>query len=144
MNSNRLLSSFGQTTTAQVLRALRNFLGQRSAVPMPFQEEGRLERRRALRQSINPTAVLVQELVGDHPKNFEGWVLNCSVDGLAVLLDVPLDEEQLVSIRSVANVAAVVPAEARVRYSNRVEGGWQAGVEFIRTPLPEILKSLGF
>ena len=143
MESNWLLPAFCILAIALAIFAWRKGWGRRPHAPRPFQDDGKFERRRALRQASNPIAVLIQELDEEHPKNYEGWIVNLSADGLAVLLDEPLELLHLVSLHVVSAPKDKGRVDAKVCYSKRVEGGWQTGVEFIRTPLPEALKYFG-
>lgn len=108
----------------------------------PFIHGSATERRQALRRVGNPVSVLVTNFEQTRPR-FTGWVADRSTGGLCLSVPERVEPRTVLSVRT-SNAPESVPwTQVEVRNCRQVEGGWELGCQFVRTPPWSVLLLFG-
>jgi hypothetical protein len=108
----------------------------------PFVHGSATERRNALRRGGNPTPVLVtdQERTAEP---FRAWVLDRSTGGLCLAVAEEVKPGTIFSVRAV-NAPKTVPwVQVEVKSSREIDGNWELGCQFVKTPTWNVLLLFG-
>ncbi len=108
----------------------------------PFVYGSAAERRVALRRNGNPIAILVSDAeVKTEP--YRGWVLDRSTGGMCLAVANEVEKGAVLSVRAV-NAPTTTPwVQLEVKSCRQVEGDWELGCQFVKTPSWSVLLMFG-
>lgn len=111
------------------------------AVPPPAYAPDRPERRSAIRRSGNLVSILLSR-DQTQEKTSSGWVLDRSLGGLGLLVDVPAQTGDVLLVRPTTSPDSPwVPVE--VRYCQPLGSSWRLGCRFVGQPSWEQVRLFG-
>jgi hypothetical protein len=108
----------------------------------PFVYGSALERRLALRRGGNPVEVLLSD-AGATQEPVKGWVLDRSVGGLCLMVAGQIKPGTVLSVRAVNAPVTAHWVQIEVKCARDVEGTWELGCQFLKTPPWNIMLLFG-
>jgi hypothetical protein len=108
----------------------------------PFVQGSDRERRSAPRRQGNPVPLLITP-AGSEGEPLRGLILDRSLGGVRLSLDQEVREGAVLRLRPGDGFGEAPWVEARVVHSLRVNGHWEAGCQFLRTPSWNVMLLFG-
>jgi hypothetical protein len=112
------------------------------AVPDPFTHGSATEKRASFRRMGNPVKVLVSDEEA-RARPTEGWVMDRSVGGLCLSVPHEMSNNTILSVRTVSAPTEIPWVRVQVKRCRPLEGHWELGCEFVRTPTWSVLLLFG-
>jgi hypothetical protein len=104
-----------------------------SQEPDPFDRGSPTEKRTSLRRRGNAVQVWISD-EQTKAEPIEGWVIDRSLGGLGLMTPKEIKKDEVITVRTI-NAPNTIPwVQVRVRRSASVNGGWELGCQFIKTP----------
>jgi hypothetical protein len=126
----------------QLARKRKTTPKETDVTPDAFQVDGARDKRQSFRRGGKQTKVLVSDsAAGSEP--VVGLVLDRSVSGLGLLLEKPVPENTILSVRTTDAPEATPWVQIQVRRCQAKDERWEVGCVFVRTPPWSILLHFG-